>query len=93
MGSDKLLTRSMFVVVGLLFGSFGALSGAVLGVGFCLVQEYFGIIRIPVDTLLLKSYPVVLRWADLLAVIVAFAGVIVSISQLTVRSVMKRNKL
>ena len=93
MGADTRLIRSIFVGEGLLIGSIGALSGAVLGVGFCLVQEYFGIIRIPVDTLLLKSYPVVLRWADLLAVIVAFAGVIVSISQLTVRSVMKRNKL
>lgn len=93
MGADTRLIRSIFVSEGLFIGSIGALSGAVLGVGLCLIQEYFGIIRIPVDTLLLKSYPVVLRWGDLLAVVVAFAAVIVTVSQLTVRSVMKRNKM
>ncbi len=93
LGADTRLIRSIFVGEGLLIGSIGALAGAVLGVAFCLLQEYFGFIRIPVDTLLLKSYPVVLRWEDLLAVVAAFAVVIVTISQLTVRSVMKRNKM
>ena len=85
--------RSIFVGEGLLIGGLGASIGAVLGVGFCLAQQHFGMIRIPVDTLLLYSYPVEMRWSDLLIVAAAFGAVILAISELTVRSVMKNNKL
>lgn len=93
LGGDTRLVRSIFVHEGVLIGSLGAAIGAVLGVGFCLVQQYFGIIQIPIDTLLLKSYPVELRWADLVVVATAFGVVIVVISQLTVRSVMKNSEM
>lgn len=93
LGADSRLVRSIFVHEGVLIGSLGAGIGAVLGVGFCLLQQYFGIIRIPVDTLLLDSYPVEMRWSDLLVVAAAFGAVILVISQLTVRSVMKSNKM
>jgi lipoprotein-releasing system permease protein len=63
----------------------------VLGIGFCLLQQHFGLIRIPVETLLIDSYPVQLRAGDLLAVAAAFCAVIGVVSQLTVRSVIKRS--
>ena len=93
LGADTKLIRSIFVGEGLLIGGLGASIGAVLGVGFCLAQQHFGMIRIPVDTLLLYSYPVEMRWSDLLIVAAAFGAVILAISELTVRSVMKNNKL
>ena len=45
-----------------LIGVLGA-GGVVLGVGLCLVQYYFGVIEIPADSFLVKSYPVLLRGA------------------------------
>lgn len=90
LGADTQLVRSIFVREGWLIGGLGAAIGAVLGVGFCLLQQHFGLIRIPVETLLLDSYPIQLRAGDLLAVAAAFCGVIAVVSQLTVRSVIKK---
>lgn len=87
------LIRSIFVGEGLLIGGLGASIGAVLGVGFCLAQQHFGMIRIPVDTLLLYSYPVEMRWSDLLIVAAAFGAVILAISEPDRAEVMKNNKL
>lgn len=89
LGADTRLVRSIFVREGWLVGGSGGAIGAVLGIGFCLLQQHFGLIRIPVDTLLLDSYPVQLRVGDLLAVVAAFCAVIAVVSQLTVRSVIK----
>lgn len=93
LGAPVALVRSIFVHEGVLVGGAGAVIGAVLGVGFCLAQQHFGIIRIPVDTLLLESYPVVLRGGDLAVVAFAFVVVVFVVSYLTVRSVMKNNDM
>ena len=63
-----------------------------LGVGASLVQQHFGLIEIPAETFLTKSYPVEFRFADLLAVLAAFAAVAVLLSGVTVRSMLKNNE-
>lgn len=54
----------------------GGLSGIILGLILCLIQEHFGIIKLAgnSETLVLKSYPVVVVWQDVLA---AFLPVLV----------------
>ena len=66
-------------------------AGALLGVGLSLLQQHFGLIEIPAETLLAKSYPVEFRPGDLLAVLVAFGLVAYVISNITVRSMVKHN--
>ena len=56
-----------------------------LGVGLCLVQHYFGVIEIPADSFLVKSYPVLLRGGDVAAVVAAFAVVMGAMTALRVR--------
>ena len=41
--------------------------GVVLGVGATLLQQHFGLIEIPAETFLTKSYPVEFRPGDLAA--------------------------
>ena len=65
--------------------------GVVLGVGATLLQQHFGLIEIPAETFLTKSYPVEFRPGDLLAVLVAFGLVAYVISNITVRSMVKHN--
>ena len=55
-----------------------------------LVQQRYGLIRIPAETFLLRSYPVVFRPSDLLLVVAAFAAVAYSVSRLTVYSMIKK---
>ena len=71
--------------------SLGVALGVVLGVGATLLQQHFGLIEIPAETFLTKSYPVEFRPGDLLAVLVAFGLVAYVISNITVRSMVKHN--
>ena len=73
------------------FGALGAALGVVLGVGATLLQQHFGLIEIPAETFLTKSYPVEFRPGDLAAVLAAFGAVACVISNITVRSMIKSN--
>lgn len=45
----------------------GAVAGILLGIVLCLLQQHFGFIRLngDSDTLIIKAYPVLLKWADI----------------------------
>ncbi len=80
--------RSLFRTEGWLIAGTGAACGALLGIALCLVQQHFGLIEIPADTFLTKSYPVTLRWTDLPAVAGAVVLVTACVTQCTVRSML-----
>jgi lipoprotein-releasing system permease protein len=86
LGADGALIRSIFLGEGALIGAIGLAVGLLLGLILTLGQQYFGWVKIPVESLILQSYPVELRWGDLVVVILLFSGVIATISWLTVRS-------
>ena len=91
LGADTTLVRSIFRSEGLLICALGAALGVVLGVGATLLQQHFGLIEIPAETFLTKSYPVEFRPGDLAAVLAAFGAVACVISNITVRSMIKTN--
>ncbi len=91
LGADRRFVRAVFRREGYLICGCGALLGVVLGVGACLLQQHFGLIEIPAETFLTKSYPVEFRPADLLAVLAAFAAVAFLLSNLTVHGTIKNN--
>ncbi len=90
LGADSRLVRRIFIGEGLLIASLGALLGTLLGVGITLAQQTFGLVEIPVETFLTRSYPVRLEIADLLAVIGAFAAVALIITWLTVSNMIPK---
>ena len=92
LGADLGLVRSVFRAEGLLICVLGAAAGVVLGVGASLVQQHFGLIEIPAETFLTKSYPVEFRPADLAAVLAAFAAVALLLTGITVRGMIKNGK-
>ena len=85
MGADTRFIRRIFYCEGALIGGLGAVAGIVLGVALCLLQQHFGLIEIPADTFLVKSYPVLLRGGDVAAVVLAFTAVIGTVTAITVR--------
>lgn len=91
LGADTGFLRAVFRTEGFLICALGAAAGMVIGVGLSLLQQHFGLIEIPAETFLTKSYPVEFRPADLAAVCVAFAAVALVLTNLTVRSMIKNN--
>ncbi len=92
LGADRALIRSIFRREGLLICGLGAAAGVLLGVGASLVQQHFGLIEIPAETFLTKSYPVEFRLGDLVAVVLSFGVVAWLLTGLTVRSMIKNDE-
>lgn len=92
LGADTGFLRAVFRSEGGLICALGAGIGVILGVGASLVQQHFGLIEIPAETFLMKSYPVEFRLTDLAAVLIAFAAVAALVSDLTVRSMIKKRQ-
>lgn len=90
LGADTALLRSLFRTEGLMICALGAGLGLLLGVGASLLQQHFGLIEIPAETFLTKSYPVEFRPADLVAVLLSFAAVALLLTDLTVRCMIKQ---
>ncbi len=91
LGADTAFVRSVFRAEGLLICALGASIGVLLGVGAVLLQQHFGLIEIPAETFLTKSYPVEFRPGDLLAVLAAFGAIALLLTRATVHSMIKPN--
>lgn len=85
MGASDKLICNIFVGEGLLLCSAGTILGAVLGIGFTMIQKYWGVVKIPGGSIL-ESYPVSLSIADIILVVVIVMAMGTTISTLTVRS-------
>ena len=67
-GATSRSIQCIFTCEGLLIGGIGTLVGVALGVGVCVLQKTYGIVRLPGSIYYLDVLPVQLRWADALAV-------------------------
>ena len=84
-GASNRLIRNIFTGEGVLLSSAGTLLGAILGIGFTLIQKYWGVVKIPGGSIL-ESYPVSLSATDVVIVIAIVMTMGTAISTLTVKS-------
>lgn len=84
MGGTIDLVRSIFLKEGMLISTIGAVGGLFVGVGFCLLQQWFGLIKIPARTFLIDSYPVIIKMTDLAGIALLFIIVNYIITKFTV---------
>ena len=68
MGASEKLIKRTFLFEGIIISFFGTLSGLVLGLILCLVQQYFDIIPMP-GNFIITAYPIVVMWGDVFAVL------------------------
>lgn len=68
LGANKKLIRSIFFLEGMLINLTGAISGLILGVGICLLQEHVGLIRL--EGGIVDYYPVSLNPVELVYIII-----------------------
>lgn len=92
MGADNKMITDIFLTEGWLISLTGAIAGIVTGVVLCLIQQYFGIIKMNSDsgTLLIDSYPVAVEFTDVAIVLAAVALVGFLTSAVTAVAMRKR---
>lgn len=92
MGADNKMITDIFLTEGWLISLTGAIAGIVTGVVLCLIQQYFGIIKMNSDsgTLLIDSYPVAVEFTDVAIVLAAVALVGFLTSVVTAVAMRKR---
>jgi lipoprotein-releasing system permease protein len=64
LGADDNLIRKIFIFEGWLISIIGAIAGIILGFLICWLQETYGLIRLQSDSLMMTSYPVVMKLKD-----------------------------
>ena len=90
MGADSAFIRGIFVREGLLISGIGGLAGLVIGVALVLVQQIFGVIKMPSASFVVDSYPVELQGGDIVAVFITFVAIAWVVSQVAANSMIKK---
>ncbi len=80
MGTSTARVRGIFLGVGLLLSSLGAVLGIVLACGLYYLQVNYGLVSVP-DGMVVSAYPIELRWRDvaLVTVTVLLIGLLASL--------------
>jgi lipoprotein-releasing system permease protein len=68
LGADNNLIRKIFIFEGWLISIIGAFSGIILGFAVCWLQYKYGIVKLQSQSLIMDSYPVVMKLKDFLIV-------------------------
>jgi lipoprotein-releasing system permease protein len=68
LGANSDLIRKIFIFEGWLISIVGAVSGIILGFIICWIQQTFGIVKLQSETLIMDSYPVVMKVKDFIIV-------------------------
>ena len=63
MGADNRLISRIFLFEGWLISIIGAIIGIIIGLTLCLLQEHFGLLRVP-DLFAVDAYPVAVKMLD-----------------------------
>ena len=90
MGAYSSFIRGIFVREGLLISGIGGAAGLVVGIAVVVVQQVFGIIKLPSAGFLVESYPVELQAGDIIAVFITFVAISWSVSQIAANTMIKR---
>jgi len=78
MGCTRRTIRNIFLFEGAIVALVGALTGLVLGVTICWLQQTFGLVSMGMATSVVDSYPVKMQFLDI--ILTAFAIIVITIT-------------
>ena len=68
LGANSDMIRKIFIFEGWLISIVGAFTGIILGFTICWIQQTFGLVKLQSETLIMDSYPVVMKIKDFILV-------------------------
>ncbi len=74
LGADQKFIRTIFMQEGFLITSVGALSGLIIGVVICILQQQFHLVSFD-DQSVIPFYPIEMQWKDFLWIITLVMGI------------------
>lgn len=74
LGADEKLTKKIFVLEGWMISLFGMICGLIVGCIVVLIQQQFGILKMP-GSFTLSAYPVYLQLRDIILTTIAVAAI------------------
>ena len=70
LGANNEMIRKIFMLEGWLVNTIGAMVRLILGLGICLLQEHFGLLKLGNgEEYIISTYPVAVQWWDIILVI------------------------
>ncbi|KAA9333054.1 ABC transporter permease [Hymenobacter busanensis] len=80
MGATPNVIRRIFLMEGAIVAQVGAITGLVLGVSICWLQQQFGLVSMGMATSVVEAYPVKMQAADVLWVGIAIVVITILVS-------------
>ena len=91
MGAQDNLIRRIFVLEGWMISLTGLAAGLILGIGFALLQQHFGFIKMP-GHFVVQAYPIILSLSDVLLTAAGVAAIGYLIAIIPAYSLNRRTK-
>lgn len=87
LGMSRRRIGAVFAWESIYVSAIGGAAGLALGVGLCLLQQHFGLIKIAGDpsAMIIQAYPVRLIWTDLLVTLVPIVAISLITAAITAR--------
>lgn len=85
LGANKQLIKGIFFFEGMMITITGCIAGIVLGLGFCILQQRFGLVKMGEKMSILNAYPVSLRFIDFILVFLTVGGISIIASGISAR--------
>lgn len=75
MGASNKLIRNIFLLEGWLISLLGLIVGLLIGLIICYVQQQWGLLKVPGNNFIIDSYPVLIKFSDILLIILGVGGI------------------
>ena len=85
LGANKGTIQGIFFFEGMMIAIIGCIAGIVLGLGFCILQQRYGLVKMGTKMSVLDAYPIALRIKDFVLVFLTVIGISVIASGISAR--------
>ena len=90
LGAGKRLIQGIFFFEGMMISVIGCISGILLGLIFCILQQHYGFIKMGSQITVMNAYPVDFKITDFILVFLTVTGIAVLASGISARLSVRR---